>query len=851
MTWPPDAIVVALWAISASLVALAGVSWGARTHTRGARSFTFFTLAGAVWAAAEGFQAAALDPPAQLAWLQLKYLGIATLPVGLLVFANDYTRQTAWLNRFAVPLLLIVPAITLSLAWSYPLQDLLWRSVGTPDGRLVTEPGPWFWVHTYASYLWLTLGSFYLLRGYVGTPRGYRTQMTWVLVAVLVPWLVNVAVVFGDLALPVDPTPLAFAVSAWAFAQSLFSHRLLDIVPVARETVMRYLNDPILVLDLRQRVLQANPATAALLGATRPDDLVGRKATELFAKHPELVRNLGLDEPFETDLTWLQTKEERHLHANVTPLADRRGRRTGHLLRLQDVGRQVLAERTLSESTRRLAEQDAYLRALQDVTDGLAQRRPVGELLDAVLRRAAEALGAPHGFVNLTGAGGTVLERHRALGYFADLPDLLFRAGEGLAGKAWSERRAIRIDDYKRWDGRLRGVDLGWARAAIAVPLGGREEAHGVLALARPREDRRPFTGTEEARLVSFARLGTIALENVRLIEEIEARRRESEQLARIGTAMQEPTSLQQRMDLLLQAIQEVVGFERAVVWLPTEDGLALKTTSWIGFDGGVGAAAEHVVPLDGRVPLLETVYRTGEELVLDQDAPVPDRWRVRDDAAVSKLLRSRAPAVLPLVSRGHTVGVLAVDNPYSKRALGEKLPTLRRFVTSAAVAIDSARLFDAVQGELLERRAAEAQLRHSEERYRTILDTIQEAFFESDLRGTLRMVNPAFVAGLGAATADEVLGQPYRQFIDRNDLRALVTTFRRVMATGRPIQGVDVAFRRIDGRVFDGEMSIALVLDDDGVITGFRGLVRDVSERKRFEAGLRDAKEVAERPHP
>jgi PAS domain-containing protein len=162
------------------------------------------------------------------------------------------------------------------LAWSYPLQDALWRSVEVSGGRLVPDPGDWFWVHTYTSYAWLALGSFYLLRGYVGTPRRYRAQITWVLVAVLVPWAANVAVVFGAPDLPVDLTPLTFAVSAAAFSHSLFSHRMLDIVPVARETVMRHLGDAIVVFDPRGRVLQANPAAAALLGLSDADDAVGR-----------------------------------------------------------------------------------------------------------------------------------------------------------------------------------------------------------------------------------------------------------------------------------------------------------------------------------------------------------------------------------------------------------------------------------------------------------------------------------------------------------------------------------------------------------------------------------------------
>ena len=146
---------------------------------------------------------------------------------------------------------------------------------------------------------------------YVGTPRGYRAQVTWVLVAVAVPWVANLVFVFTSLDLPIDPTPLTFAVSAWAFAQSLLSHRLLDIVPVARETVMRHLGDPVLVLDPRQRVLQVNPATAKLLDLEDADAVIGRTATEVFHDQRELVKALG-DEAFvEHDLTWTRASVER------------------------------------------------------------------------------------------------------------------------------------------------------------------------------------------------------------------------------------------------------------------------------------------------------------------------------------------------------------------------------------------------------------------------------------------------------------------------------------------------------------------------------------------------------------
>jgi PAS domain S-box-containing protein len=845
VAWPPQPLVALLWAIAALLAVLALVAWSRRSRTRGARSFTFFTLAGAVWALAEGMQNGVVDPAQQLLWLQLKYLGIATLPVGLLVFANDYTRQAAWLNRFVIALLLVVPAVTIAMAWAYPLQDALWRSVEVVGGRLLPEPGDWFWVHTYSSYAWLALGSFYLLRGYVGTPRRYRRQITWVLAAVLVPWAANVVMVFGAPDLPVDLTPLTFAVSAVAFSHSLFSHRLLDIVPVARETVMRHLGDAIVVFDLRGLVLQANPASAALLGLRDAEDAVGRSAVELFPDQDELRRRLVTDVAVDVDIVWKRTEPPRWFNAQVVPLTDRQGRQTGHLLRLQDTGRQVLAERTLREAERRLAEQEAYLQALRDVTDGLARRAPVGEILEAVLRRAAHALAADHGIVHLVEPGGGALLPHRTLGRFAELAPIVLKRGEGLAGSAWRAARTLRIDDYKHWQGRLQGIDLGFLRAAMAAPLASGGAPLGVIALARSREDTRTFRPDEEDLLGRFAQLAAIALDQVGLIEEIEARRRESDQLSRIGTAMQEPTSPQERMDLVLQAIQDVVGVERAVVWLPGADDATLEATSWVGFDEAIVGAQR--IPLDGSAPLLERAYREGREWVADPVRAIPSELRAAPHLAQVKLLRSRAPAVLPLVSRGRTVGVLAVDNPTSRRPLDGKLPVLRRFAASAGVAIDSALLYEAVQAELVERRAAETELRRSEEKYRTILDTIQDAYFEADTGGVLRLANPAFVTGLGAASLDDVLGKSYRRFVHHADVRELMEAFIGVMRTGQPEQRRESRFRRRDGGTFDGELSIGPVFDGDGTVVGFRGIVRDVSDRKLHEEELRAAKEVAE----
>ena len=847
MAWSLTPIGSALVITALTLVVLASVAWRRRAATRGARSFTFFMLAAALWAALEALQASDPDPVRALTWRQLKYLGIAGLPVAFLVFAHDYTRGARWLNRFTVALLVLVAAVTVGITWTNPLHGLMWtEGLGAP--AVATFPiagrGGWFWVHTAFSYALIGLASFYLLRGFVRTPRPYRRQVTWVLVAVLIPWAANVVVLLGGIDTGgLDVTPLTFALSAFAFARSLFSHRLLDIVPVAQASVVQHLGDAVLVVDERGRTLQLNPAAARLLGVRDPDGVVGEPLAGLLTDAPELLSAIHADGPQRLDVTLVRQAARRSFEAQVTPLTDRRGRVNGRLVRLQDIGRQVEAERMLALAETTLRHQESYVLALQEVTEGLMRRAPIGTLLDAVMRRAGEVLEAPHGYLDLIDAEAGLTRRERARGRFEGLPHTPVRAGEGLAGKVWRERAPQRIDDYARWDGRLHGADLEWVRGAVGAPLASREGVLGVLVLARERDDRRPFDAADEAELARFADLAALAVLNVRTIDELEARRLESEQLARIGTAMQEASSVEERMALVLQAIPRTVGLRRAVIWLPDATGETLTPSAWVGF----GDEARRMrVPLDGAVPLLQEAYRSGRESVIEAHEPVPSALRARAPYKHHPLVRSRAAMVLPLVARGETVGVLAADTPENGRSLRERLEVLRRFATNAALAIDAAKLLAAAQTELAERRSAELELRRSEEKYRGILEQIEEAYFETDLKGRMTMVNPALARSVGMAR-DAMVGRSFRHFVAPDGVTRVLEVFREVGRSGQPMTGVELRFRHDDGTVHRGEMSVTLVRDRSGAPAGFRGVVRDVEERMRQQEELRSAKEAAE----
>jgi len=136
-----------------------------------------------------------------------------------------------------------------------------------------------------------------------------------------------------------------------------------------------------------------------------------------------------------------------------------------------------------------------------------------------------------------------------------------------------------------------------------------------------------------------------------------------------------------------------------------------------------------------------------------------------------------------------------------------------------------------------------EVALRESEEKYRNILENIEEGYFETDLAGNTIFFN-AFATKILGYSRDELMGMNNRQYTDKENAKKLFQTFNKVYVTGKTHKGFDWAVIRKDGKKRDVEASVSLRKDSEGQPIGFRGIIRDVSERKRTEEKLRESEE-------
>lgn len=129
----------------------------------------------------------------------------------------------------------------------------------------------------------------------------------------------------------------------------------------------------------------------------------------------------------------------------------------------------------------------------------------------------------------------------------------------------------------------------------------------------------------------------------------------------------------------------------------------------------------------------------------------------------------------------------------------------------------------------------AERALKLSEERYRNILDSIEEGYFEVDLNGDFTFFNRALSKNL-KYSYEEVKGMNYRQYVDEKNAKKVYDVFHRVFMTGKTTKAFDWELKNKYGDKLYVEASVSVLKDAKGRTIGFRGIVRDITQRKEAE---------------
>src|SRR5271157_5971905 len=136
-----------------------------------------------------------------------------------------------------------------------------------------------------------------------------------------------------------------------------------------------------------------------------------------------------------------------------------------------------------------------------------------------------------------------------------------------------------------------------------------------------------------------------------------------------------------------------------------------------------------------------------------------------------------------------------------------------------------------------------EATMYQSEERYRTILDEMADAYFEVDIAGNYTFVNDSCCSHLGYSK-EELIGTSFRGQMAKEEFDKVYKAFSNIYITGKPERGIFYKLIRKDGTTLFVETSGFPLQNPKGEIVGFRGVGRDITERRQMEEALRQSEE-------
>jgi len=147
------------------------------------------------------------------------------------------------------------------------------------------------------------------------------------------------------------------------------------------------------------------------------------------------------------------------------------------------------------------------------------------------------------------------------------------------------------------------------------------------------------------------------------------------------------------------------------------------------------------------------------------------------------------------------------------------------------------------ISHDITQRKQIEEALRQSEEKYRTILNEIEDGYFEVDLAGNYTFANKAYCQYQNY-TLDELKRASYKQTTSSREVDKIFHLFNQVYKTGEPVKNYDSTYTRRDGSTGFLELAISPIKDEKGEIIGFRGVTHDITERKQMEESLRRSEE-------
>jgi PAS domain S-box-containing protein len=687
MEWQITPYTIALLLSATATAAVAVAVWYRRT-ARGGRPLFWFTLAMIEWQLTGACEAAAVGIPAKILWSKICYVGTLSSPVLLATFAFQYSLRDKWLTRRNLALLWVVPVMSFGLAVTNEWHHLIWTSfTPSPDPAsnvLIYGHGTWFWIMVAYFYLLLCAATAALILAALRYRHLYRRQVAMLLLAIPFPWMGNILYVFKWGPFPgQDLTPISFALAGVLLTANLYALRFLDLVPMARDAVIETMKDSVLVLDAQGRIADINPAARQLLEPDAP--CVGRDIAEVLAAWPELADHGCTAEPSPVEIP-LDGRSPRYVEVQVSNLYDQHRAITGRVIVLRDITERARAEADIARASDALRESEKHFRSLfETMAEGVVSVAPNGQIIQAN-PTAERILGLKCADIqgrNYMGPGWKVLR----------LDGTPMPPEEMAGSRAMRERRLVKGVEMgiQHLDGSIAWINV--SAAPLVDEAGELVEVVGtftdITERVRAEEElRKHREHLEELVEERTSELRQEITERKRAEENLRRRNLELELLYQTSKQVASSLELEQVVADLLEAVRRLLRAKACSLWLvdPQTDDLVCQKA--VGPDSGQVTGWR----LPSGQGVAGWVFDRGRSLIVPDARAEPHHHKGIGEAIGWEI---RSLLAVPLGIKHGPIGVIEVIDEQADQFTDDSLRVLESLATTAAIALENARLYD------------------------------------------------------------------------------------------------------------------------------------------------------------
>lgn len=332
-----------------------------------------------------------------------------------------------------------------------------------------------------------------------------------------------------------------------------------------------------------------------------------------------------------------------------------------------------------------------------------------------------------------------------------------------------------------------------------------------------------------QGEIVGVIGVSTDVTQRVRAEENLRKQSNIVRLLQEVAVAANQAASVEDAMQFALERICRFTGWENGHAdLLPFDQSIGRESLSiWRPVDSdqaGPLASAQDSPPYRFGASFIDTVYKTGQPLWIADIDRHPEFLRL--PAAVAG--RLKMGLAFPILAGSNVVGVLEF---YASKPQEPEASLLE------AMALIGNQL-----GRVVERTRAEAALRQSEARFRTIFDHAAVGILLLDLNGQVMDCNPAARKMFGYL-AEELKGMSIFDLSAPDQDDAEPAMFAEMAAGERNLYRLEKPYRRRDGRPVWGHLLVSMVRDSAHLPSFAIAMLEDITERKQLEAELEELK--------